>query len=115
MNNIPVFLENKKNKAPFAGSPVLRSQKIRPSWAFRSESSSGKKTVLLPLLHGADGVSWSYRLTCPYRVQPNTLFAAVREYFKIMNNQEELNPDEEGYFKLPADGDTHVFDADIGR
>lgn len=78
------------------------------------EDSSGKKTVLLPIFEGGDGISWSYTLMCPYGNISNTLFGAASHYFQIMMEQEELSSEEGGFFKLEADGDEKTFNVDMG-
>lgn len=76
-------------------------------------SDTEKSKVYLPILQGGDGVSWSYTLKCPYGDISNTLFAAVSNYFQIMNNQETVNP-ELAMFEFDGYSDEKVFTVDMG-
>lgn len=77
------------------------------------EDMSGNMSVLLPVLEGGDGISWSYTLMCPYGNITNNLFGAASHYLKIMMEQEDLG-EEGGYFRLNADGDEKTMNVDMG-
>lgn len=77
-------------------------------------SDTEKSKVYLPTLQGGDGISWSYVLTCPFGEIRNTLFAAVSNYFMIMNDQETPSADQVGFLEYDSESDVKTFTVDMG-
>lgn len=76
---------------------------------------SGKSWVDIDMLTGGHGISWLYKLTCPYgATQVFNLFGAVYQYLWIYNVNETESEANPGFFKFDATGDDRTIVVDKG-
>ncbi len=75
---------------------------------------SGKQWVAIDMLSGGHGISWYYKLKCPYGAQSYSLFAAVYNYLWIYNVNETLSETHEGFFKFDPNEDERDIIVDKG-
>lgn len=87
------FFSGSKFNIPMEGSVVT--------------DSSGKKTVLLPLLDGGDAIAWTYTLMCPPMGGDltYTVYGSVPVMLMKINEQEVMSSEEGGFFRLDPEGE----------
>lgn len=85
-----------------------------PTEGFLYTDGSGKQWIDIDTLAGGHGITWYYKLMCPYGTQTYSAFAAVYNYLWIYNVEETMSETNVGYFKFDPDGDEREIVVDKG-